>query len=129
VCVCVTHGSTFSVDYFKSDILNVDKNQLSMTKTVRLVSSRTCFDDTNCERVISSSLMMKTTLPSNDDHKSADRIWKDNDRDEHSLSQQTATMSTSYNISKGINSYSEKVLDSSSREIRPGDRVKNSKHT
>ncbi|UJR28700.1 hypothetical protein I4U23_009929 [Adineta vaga] len=93
---------TYRVEYTKDDFLNSEQNRFELINSIKSIS------DTN----IRENAHPQGTNPSSY-QKLANKIHAENDEDDLSL-QNTTTMS----------SVSERLTNSSSRQIRPGDRVK-----
>ena len=105
-----------SVDYTKDDILNVDKNRLELVKSIRPLSDVTALEQNQPQGANPKSAVRLANPLASSDRKLADDTLSDND--------QTSSAVASQNLSKDIPSLSERLNSSSSRQIRPGDRVK-----
>lgn len=116
----------FSVDYTKDDILNVDKKQIEIIKSLRETFDSNDREKAHPQGSSPPSNTFKTPLPPKTSSSPIDRNLLQHDSEDISSIQQTLSSSTFDNISKDLNSTSERISSSASRQIRPGDRVKSS---
>ncbi|CAF3598448.1 unnamed protein product [Adineta steineri] len=97
-------NNTYRIKYTKDDFLNSDKNRLELLKSIKLLSN--------------TNIRETTLLPNK---KLIDAVYSKHDDEDLSLLNNITTSSHS----KETNSLSDRLTNSSSRQIRPGDRVKN----
>jgi hypothetical protein len=112
--------SFFSIEYTKDDILNSEKNRSELTKPIKFHLDPNILEKTQPQGASPSSTIINKSTKS-PYKKLADSIHSENNDEDVSLPSNTITSSTSENLSKEFNTSSDKVT----RQIRPGDRVKN----
>ncbi|CAF4620540.1 unnamed protein product [Rotaria sp. Silwood1] len=119
-------NKTYRVEYTEDDVLNSNKNEL--IKSIQCLSDINMRETTQPQGTIPSTIINSTNQSMISPYeKLPENILSENDEEDSFVLNHTNPSLNSQNLVQEINSLSEKLTNSSSRQIRPGDRVKTKK--
>ncbi|CAF4848996.1 unnamed protein product, partial [Rotaria sp. Silwood1] len=119
-------NKTYRVEYTEDDVLNSNKNEL--IKSIQCLSDINMRETTQPQGTIPSTIINSTNQSMISPYeKLPENILSENDEEDSFVLNDTNPSLNSQNLVQEINSLSEKLTNSSSRQIRPGDRVKTKK--